>query len=113
MLLLTVVLVPETYPPTLLRRKALLLQQQSDAACSTRSTSPESDLDEKIPDKSNLIGPQYIAKYDQVKRTRWEIVKVGMTRPFEMMFKEWIVISLGLYGKSCVSRDPSSDRLRV
>lgn len=77
MLALSLILVPETYAPTLLRRKAARLQKQAD---------------------EEGTGEFFIAKYDKVKKSTWEIIKVGMSRPFEMMFKELIVFCLGLYG---------------
>jgi len=81
MLALSLLFVPETYAPTLLRRKAALLQKEDDAAGT---------------------GEVFIAKYDKVKKSTFEIVKAGMSRPFEMMFKELIVFCLGLYGVSSI-----------
>ena len=78
MLLLSLLFVPETFAPTLLRRKAARLQKKADA---------------------ENTGEVFIAKYDKIKKTTWEIIKVGMGRPFEMMFKEVIVACLGVYGE--------------
>jgi hypothetical protein len=108
MLILTVLLVPETYPPTLLRRKALVIEANhlplpSHSPYITSTTwsrvelRVESEAESKA--KGSSDGPCYISRYDIVKRTKWEIVKVGMSRPFEMMFRELIVISLGMYGE--------------
>ena len=78
MLALSLLLVPETYAPTLMKRKAAKLQKEADAAGT---------------------GEVFIAKYDKVKKTKWEIIKVGMSRPFEMMYKDLIVFCLGIYGE--------------
>ena len=91
MLLLSLIFVPETFAPTLLRRKAARLQKEADAA---------------------NTGEVFIAKYDRVTKTTWEIIKVGMSRPFEMMFKEVIVACLGVYGEyRSIWRVPCADLL--
>lgn len=77
MLILTFFLVPETYAPTLLRRKAKRLQQEADDAGT---------------------GEHFIAKYDKVKLSRVEVFKVNMSRPFQLIVRELIVFSLGIYG---------------
>lgn len=81
MLLIAVVLVPETYAPTLLRRKAKRLQREADE----RGT-----------------GEVFISKFDRVKKTKVEILKIGMSRPFAMLSSELIVFCLGLYGECLV-----------
>lgn len=83
MLILTILLVPETYAPTLVRAKARELQ--------IRASSHQLE--------KGQTAQFFISKYDTVKRTKWEIIKVGMSRPFVLMFKELIVLSLGLYGE--------------
>ncbi|TXT09008.1 hypothetical protein VHUM_02482 [Vanrija humicola] len=77
MLILTIFLVPETYAPTLLRRKAKRLQKEADDAGT---------------------GEHFIAKYDKVKRTRADVFKINMRRPFQLAVREVIVFSLGIYG---------------
>jgi len=76
MLILSFLFVPETYAPTLLRAKATKLQKEAEM---------------------EGTGEVYIAKYDQVKRPLSEIIKVGMSRPFAMIFQEVIVFCLGIY----------------
>ncbi|KAL1411387.1 hypothetical protein Q8F55_002343 [Vanrija albida] len=77
MLTLTTFLVPETYAPTLLRRKAARLQKEADAAGT---------------------GEVFIAKFDAVKLTRAQVFKINMSRPFQLVVRELIVFSLGIYG---------------
>lgn len=76
MLVLTVVFVPETYAPILLRRKAAQLQAEAD---------------------SSGTGEVFLSKYDVGRKTKLEIVKVGLSRPFAMLAQELIVFALGLY----------------
>jgi len=79
MLVISLLVVPETYAPTLLRRKAAQLQKEAEAAGT---------------------GEVFIAKYDKVKISTYQIIKVGMSRPFAMMFQDLIVLCLGIYGES-------------
>jgi hypothetical protein len=76
MLILTLIFVPETYAPTLLRRKALKLQSEADASGT---------------------GEVFMSKYDVGRKPKAEIVKVGLARPFAMLYSELIVFALGLY----------------
>jgi len=78
MLVLSALFVPETFAPTLLRRKAKKLQKEAD----TLGT-----------------GEVFISKFDKIVKPRSEIIRVGMSRPFDMMFRELIVAALGLYGE--------------
>jgi hypothetical protein len=71
------IVVPETYAPTLLRRKAKKLQAEADAAGT---------------------GVFFIAKYDKVKRTKAEVLKTNLKRPFQLLASELIVACLGIYG---------------
>ncbi|WWC62210.1 uncharacterized protein I303_104805 [Kwoniella dejecticola CBS 10117] len=73
----SIVLIPETYAPTILRRKAAQLN--------------------RISGKEGK-GQVYIAKYDQVRKTKSEIIKIGLLRPFELLFTEVIVGCLAIYG---------------
>nr|XP_031859492.1 uncharacterized protein CI109_005140 [Kwoniella shandongensis]KAA5526564.1 hypothetical protein CI109_005140 [Kwoniella shandongensis] len=73
----TILIVPETYAPTILRKTARRLQAASEAAGRNE---------------------HFIAKYDRVKKTKKEIIKVGLTRPFELLFTELIVGCLAIYG---------------
>jgi hypothetical protein len=82
MLFLSAVFVPETYAPTLLRRKARHLQKEAD---------------------EQGTGEVFISKFDKIVKPRSEIIRVGMSRPFDMMFRELIVAALGTYGKSLFS----------
>ncbi|WVQ79622.1 hypothetical protein IAT38_001722 [Cryptococcus sp. DSM 104549] len=77
MTVLCIIIVPETYAPTILRRKAAALQKESAAA------------------GRNEV---FLAKYDRVVKTKWEIIKVGMCRPFVLLFTEVIVACLSVYG---------------
>jgi len=77
MLTLSALFVPETFAPTLLRRKAKRLQKEANELGT---------------------GEMFISKYDKVVKPRSEIIRVGMSRPFDMMFRELIVAALGLYG---------------
>lgn len=77
MLVLSALFVGETYAPTLLRRKAERLQQMAN------------DQD---------TGEVFISKFDENRKSRIEIIKIGLSRPFDMMFKEVIVAALGTYG---------------
>lgn len=79
MLVVSALFVPETYAPTLLRRKAKRLQKEAD---------------------EQETGEVFISKFDKVVKPRSEIIRVGMSRPFDMMFRELIVAALGLYGES-------------
>ncbi len=76
MLLLATVFVPETYAPTLLRRKAVSLQAEADAAGT---------------------GEHFISKYDRVKKSTVQVVKIGLARPFQLLFQEAIVFCLSIY----------------
>ena len=78
MLTLSALFVPETFAPTLLRRKAKRLQKEANELGT---------------------GEVFISKYDKVVKPRSEIIRVGMSRPFDMMFRELIVAALGLYGE--------------
>lgn len=77
MTILSIIVVPETYAPTILRRRARSLQA---AALSEGKEE------------------YYIAKYDTVKKSKREVVLVGLCRPFEMLFTEVIVGCLSIYG---------------
>lgn len=77
MLVLSAIFVGETYAPTLLRRKAVRLQQMAD---------------------EQGTAEVFISKYDENRKSRIEIIKIGLSRPFDMMFKEVIVAALGTYG---------------
>ena len=79
MLTLSALFVPETFAPTLLRRKAKRLQKEADALGT---------------------GEVFISKFDKIVKPRSEIIRVGMSRPFDMMFRELIVAALGIYGES-------------
>ncbi|WWC69887.1 uncharacterized protein I206_103830 [Kwoniella pini CBS 10737] len=74
---ISIVFIPETYAPTILRREAAKL---------TKSSREEG---------KNEV---YIAKYDQTKKTKAEIIKIGLWRPFELLFTEVIVGCLAIYG---------------
>jgi hypothetical protein len=76
MLILWVFFIPETYPPTLLKRKAARLQRDADAAGT---------------------GECFISKYEKTRRTPLEALKVGMSKPFELLFREVIVWTLSAY----------------
>ncbi|KAK8864681.1 hypothetical protein IAR55_001933 [Kwoniella newhampshirensis] len=73
----TILIVPETYAPTILRKKARQLQAASEA------------------EGRNEV---FIAKYDRIKKTKVEIIKIGLTRPFQLLFTELIVGCLAIYG---------------
>ncbi|OCF31946.1 multidrug transporter [Kwoniella heveanensis BCC8398] len=68
---------PETYAPTILRRQANKFTKLS------------------FKQGSNEV---YIAKYDKVKKSKSEIMKIGLLRPFELLFTEVIVGCLAIYG---------------
>ncbi|WVF71132.1 hypothetical protein IAT40_005929 [Kwoniella sp. CBS 6097] len=68
---------PETYAPTILRRQA-----KKFTKLSTKGGG----------------GDVYIAKYDKVKKSKKEIMKIGLLRPFELLFTEVIVGCLAIYG---------------
>jgi hypothetical protein len=76
MFVLSAILVPETYAPTLLRRKAKKLQAEADA---------------------EGTGEHFIAKYDKVKKTTQQVLATNMIRPFQLLFHELIVAALGIY----------------
>jgi hypothetical protein len=78
MLVLSALFVPETFAPTLLRRKAKRLQKEADTL---------------------QTGEVFISKFDKIVKPRSEIIRVGMSRPFDMMFRELIVAALGTYGE--------------
>jgi hypothetical protein len=84
MLTLSALFVPETFAPTLLRRKAKRLQKEANELGT---------------------GEVFISKYDKVVKPRSEIIRVGMSRPFDMMFRELIVAALGLYGEYSSSKE--------
>ncbi|WWD03222.1 hypothetical protein V865_001273 [Kwoniella europaea PYCC6329] len=69
----TIVIMPETYAPTILRLKAKQLNTLSQ-------------------------GEVYIAKFDKAKKSKSEIIKIGLLRPFELLFTEVIVGCLAIYG---------------
>ena len=71
--------VPETHAPTLLRRKAAKLQKQAD---------------------QTGTGEHFIGKYDKTKESAIGIIKVGLARPFKMLFREVIVWTISLYSTS-------------
>ncbi|WRT66674.1 uncharacterized protein IL334_003634 [Kwoniella shivajii] len=73
----TIAILPESYAPTILRRKA--------ARLSKISKEEGKDL-------------MYIAKYDENKKTKAEIIKIGLWRPFELLFTEVIVGCFAIYG---------------
>lgn len=77
MTILSIIVVPETYAPTILRRHARSLQ----------ATALSEDKEE-----------YYISKYDMVKKSKREVILVGLYRPFEMLFTEVIVGCLSIYG---------------
>jgi hypothetical protein len=54
----------------------------------------------------------FISKYDKVVKPRSEIIRVGMSRPFDMMFRELIVAALGLYGEFIYRRRNDADDAR-
>ena len=70
---------PETHPPTLIRRKAAKLQKQADQV---------------------VTGEHFISRYDKNKKPAIEILKTGLARPFEMLFREAILWTLSLYSTS-------------
>ena len=66
--------VPETYAPTLLRAKAQKLQAASEGQTF------------------------YISKFDKANTlTKKQLIKLNMTRPFVLLFKEPIVLLLSIY----------------
>lgn len=77
MTILSIIVVPETYAPTILRRHARSLQ----------ATALSEGKEE-----------YYISKYDMVKKSKREVILVGLCRPFEMLFTEVIVGCLSIYG---------------
>ena len=77
-MVLSALFVGETYAPTLLRRKAKALQKMAD---------------------EQGTGEVFISKYDVNRKSRIEIIRVGMSRPLEMMAKELIIAALGTYGQ--------------
>lgn len=77
MLVLSALFVGETYAPTLLRRKARRLQKMAD---------------------EQGTGEVFISKFDTNRKSRVEIIRVGLSRPFDMMFRELIIAALGTYG---------------
>ncbi|CAK9781173.1 unnamed protein product [Cutaneotrichosporon oleaginosum] len=77
MCLLSLILVPETYAPTLLRRKARRLQRASE--------------DAGIP-------AVYIAKYDRIKKSPAQVLRTNLVRPFQLLFRELIAACLAIYG---------------
>lgn len=77
MLIISLIVVPETYAPTLLRRKAKRLQQQAD---------------------EQGTGEYFIAHYDQIKLPKAEVLKINLIRPFALLFRELIAFCLAMYG---------------
>jgi hypothetical protein len=77
MCILSLVLVPETYAPTLLRRKAKRLQAASEAAGAPAV---------------------FIAKYDRVKKSPGQVLRTNLVRPFQLLFRELIAACLAIYG---------------
>jgi hypothetical protein len=70
----SILLVPETYAPALLRAKAHRLQKQSGGSTF------------------------YVGKFDKLNtKTKAEIFKINMTRPFQLLAKEPIVLFLSIY----------------
>lgn len=72
-----ILLLPETYAPELLKRRAKALQKAS----------------------TSQGGPMvyYTSKYDLHKKSRKEILKINLTRPFVLLFCEPIVLLLSIY----------------
>lgn len=87
-MVLSALFVGETYAPTLLRRKAKTLQKMAD---------------------EQGTGEVFISKYDVNRKSRIEIIRVGMSRPLEMMAKELIIAALGTYGMACSVHSPRDD----
>lgn len=77
MLILSLLIVPETYAPTLLRRKAARLQATAD---------------------EQGTGEYFIAHYDKIKLSKAEVLKINLIRPFQLLFQELIAFCLAVYG---------------
>lgn len=77
MLTLSLLIVPETYAPTLLRRKAARLQKAADEAGT---------------------GEVFIAKFDRVKKPPAQVLRTNLVRPFELLCRELIAACLAIYG---------------
>lgn len=77
MFALSLLLVPETYAPTLLRRKAARLQREALAAGT---------------------GEVFIAKYDRVKKSSGQVLRTNLVRPFALLCRELIAACLAIYG---------------
>ncbi|WVQ99728.1 hypothetical protein IAU59_006870 [Kwoniella sp. CBS 9459] len=79
---------PETYAPTILRRQAKSFTKLSAKQAQAQGGNSHDGVSEEV----------YIAKYDKVKKTKKEIMKIGLLRPFELLFTEVIVGCLAIYG---------------
>ncbi|ODO08297.1 multidrug transporter [Cryptococcus wingfieldii CBS 7118] len=77
MTVLCIIFIPETYAPTILRREAIRLQ----------NVAQEEGRDE-----------HFISKYDIERKSKREIIQIGLHRPFQMLFTEIIVACLSVYG---------------
>ncbi|BEJ16384.1 hypothetical protein CspHIS471_0509890 [Cutaneotrichosporon sp. HIS471] len=77
MCILSLIVVPETYAPTLLRRKAKRLHAASVAA------------------GTPVV---FIAKYDRVNKSPIQVLRTNLIRPFQLLFRELIAACLAIYG---------------
>lgn len=72
-----IILIPETYAPTLLRQRAAALQKAS------------------TKDGGQTV--YYVSKYDLNRKSAAEIIKINLTRPFVLLFMEPIVLLFSIY----------------
>lgn len=84
MYIIGLLLLPETYAPTLLRARAAALQKAS------------------AENGGQTI--YYVSKYDLNRKSAGEIMRVNLTRPFVLLFMEPIVLLFSIYSKFSESR---------
>lgn len=77
MCILSLLIVPETYAPTLLRRKAKVLQRAAAEAGAPAV---------------------FVAKYDRIKKSPGQVLRTNLVRPFQLLFRELIAACLAVYG---------------